>query len=396
MLADGGHYEYSSSYHLLMTKLLAEIIIALKSADWPVPEILKRKLEKMLEYSQNIRLLDGSYPLWNDASFDSAPGLDTVLWFGSSLIEKTITTNISEQHNPLLARLLKSVNSPEVMIEEKSKAKLTKLAASGYYLLKSENIELSFDAAPPCPKELPGHAHADCLSFNIYKDGKPLIIETGTSQYGAGKTRNYERSTAAHNTIVFNNQNQSEIWGGFRVGRKAQPRYLDSGQKADITWLSASHDGYDIIAANHYRWIGMFDKTIIVLDQLSAEELTAFSSYLHFAPSETLSKTDIDEQTVQLSPGGLSVQAFSNLAGLKMEIMDKESSHSYYSPQMGRKFRRARLKLSGQIKGTKIICMIFHFDSSKAQFEVKNKEASLQISDKSLKWIITKRGLRLI
>jgi len=234
------------------------------------------------------------------------------------------------------------------------------------------------------------------LSFNIYKNGQPLIIETATSQYGSGETRSYERSTAAHNTVLFNNQNQSEVWGGFRVGRKAQPRFMDSGQANNITWLSASHDGYKLIAANHYRWIGVFDKTIIILDQLSAKKETTFSSFVHFAPSETAEFGNLASQALKLSPSGMTVQILSDIDNLDIQIKDSKSSKSYYSPQMGQKYPRPKLELSGNIEATKIICMIFHFNAAEAQFEVKNKQVSLQISDKSLEWIISDKGLRLI
>ncbi len=392
VLADGGHYEYSSSYHLLMTKLLAEIIIALKSANWQVPASLEEKLSIMLEYSQNIRLLDGSYPLWNDASFDSAPSLDTVLWFGSSLLQKTIKTNISKQTKPLLAKLLESINRSKAIIQKEAKAELTKLETSGYYLLKSGNLELSFDAAPPCPKELPGHAHADCLSFNLYKDGKALIIETGTSQYGSGKIRDYERSTAAHNTITFNNQNQSEVWAGFRVGRKAQPQFVESGQTNGITWVSASHNGYKLINANHHRWLGIFEQTIIILDKLSAKQETTFSSNLHLAPEEIV-KTS--QGSSSLSPSNLQIHILSNLKNINIKIKDKQSSNSYYAPIMGKRIPRAKLNISGAIKGSKIVCTILHFGSLKPLFEANKQQVSLQILDKSLKWIITNKGLRL-
>ena len=410
VLDDGGHYEYSSSYHLLMTKLLTEIIISLKSTNWQVPEILLTKLDKMLEYSQNIRLLDGSYPLWNDASFDSAPSLDTVLWFGSSLLGKPLKTNIKPQNNPILNKLLKSANSPAISLKEEAKPKLTKLESSGYYFLKSADIELSFDAAPPCPKELPGHAHADCLGFNIYKNGQPLIIETGPSQYGSGPIRSYERSTAAHNTVVFDNQNQSEVWGGFRVGRKAQPKFVDSGQTDDIAWLSASHNGYDLVKAHHYRWIGQTDKAIIVLDQLSAENSSQFCSHLHLAPNlepsfiasqsaaqnnDTTKTEAILAKTIMLSPNDLKIKVFSNIQDLDVQLKDSKESKSYYSPEMGKKYPRAKLELSGQIANPKIICMIFYFAEPEAHFELEKQQVSLQIFEKSLKWEITDKGLRI-
>ena len=35
----------------------------------------------------------------------------------------------------------------------------------------------------------------------MFKNGKPIILETGTSNYGLDPIREYERSSAAHNVF---------------------------------------------------------------------------------------------------------------------------------------------------------------------------------------------------
>jgi len=37
---------------------------------------------------------------------------------------------------------------------------------------------------------------------NLTGNGRPVIVDTGTSTYEVNNTRFYERSTAAHNTVV--------------------------------------------------------------------------------------------------------------------------------------------------------------------------------------------------
>ncbi len=66
----------------------------------------------------------------------------------------------------------------------------------------------------------PGHAHADTWSFELWKSGKKLIGDTGCSTYVPGPIRSYERSTKAHNTVVVDGQNSSEVWASHRVGRR--------------------------------------------------------------------------------------------------------------------------------------------------------------------------------
>ena len=50
-----------------------------------------------------------------------------------------------------------------------------------------------------------------------------MLVNTGISQYGEGKERNRQRSTAAHNTVEVDGENSSEVWAGFRVARRAFP-----------------------------------------------------------------------------------------------------------------------------------------------------------------------------
>ena len=82
--------------------------------------------------------------------------------------------------------------------------------------------KLLLDVASIGPDYLPGHGHADTLSFEMSLFGKRTLVNRGISQYGI-EVRQVERGTAAHNTVVINNENSSEVWSGFRVARRARP-----------------------------------------------------------------------------------------------------------------------------------------------------------------------------
>lgn len=70
------------------------------------------------------------------------------------------------------------------------------------------------------PSYQPGHAHADTFTFELWKGGRKVIGDTGCSTYVPGPVRSSERSTAAHNTVVIDGQNSSEVWAAHRVGRR--------------------------------------------------------------------------------------------------------------------------------------------------------------------------------
>ena len=100
------------------------------------------------------------------------------------------------------------------------------------------------DVGPPCPRELPAHAHADTLSCVVHVDGEPLLVDTGTSTYAAGPVRDRERSTAAHNTVEVDRRDSTEVWGAFRAGRRARVTGVSARADAHTVVVEAAHDGY--------------------------------------------------------------------------------------------------------------------------------------------------------
>ena len=65
------------------------------------------------------------------------------------------------------------------------------------------------------------HYHMYCII-----NSQPVIVDTGISTYETGDQRKFERSTSAHNTVVVNNQEQSQVWGSFRVAKRAKVEIL--------------------------------------------------------------------------------------------------------------------------------------------------------------------------
>ena len=58
---------------------------------------------------------------------------------------------------------------------------------------------------------------------------KPVFVDTGVSTYEKNEKRQTERQTSAHNTVVINNEDQSQVWGGFRVAKRARVKNLKEG-----------------------------------------------------------------------------------------------------------------------------------------------------------------------
>ena len=116
--------------------------------------------------------------------------------------------------------------------------------------------------------------------------GRALIVNRGTSVYGTGARRQLERGTSAHSTVQIGNQDSSEVWAGFRVGRRARPGPV----RVDDWLVEGSHDGYPHLQGSprHLRRWQLLDDGLRVDDELRpATSMVAVARY-HFAPGLAL------------------------------------------------------------------------------------------------------------
>lgn len=119
---------------------------------------------------------------------------------------------------------------------------LIHLADSGYVRWQAGPLLLFGDVGPVGPDYQPGHAHADTLSFELSAGRERVVVDSGTSTYTIGPTRTWQRSTAAHSTVTIDGADSSEVWGGFRVARRARVQDVQISPERAV--VSASHDGY--------------------------------------------------------------------------------------------------------------------------------------------------------
>jgi hypothetical protein len=380
-------------YHLIVLNLVAESVAGLRSAGWTVPESISEPLKRMLDFTTKIRLSNGTYPLWNDAAYNIANPLDEVVSWGSQLLGQ------SPNHptDALCKRLLQAAGVSRMpLLPYQGLTTSSHCPDSGYSILRNATgLELAFDYASPCPDELPPHAHADCLTVDLYCNGQPIIVDTGTSQYAGGEIRSYERSTLAHNTIAIAHQDQSEVWGSFRVGRKAQPFNIESGTSEGWQWISAAHNGYakPPLNAVHQRCVGLGSQEIVICDRLrqrpKSDRLeTAFSteytSTLHFAPGLSLVyNPDQDEYCCQLGERRLYIKVFGLEERDRVRWMDADTSQSWYAPEFGRRYPRGCLRIQGLLPPQgKTICTVLTLDASpKVTWEWSNGKGKLQFEN---------------
>ncbi len=300
VLDDGGHEERSASYHLLMLDRLVELACAIGVIHAQRPFWLVRSIEAMASWVTAVRLEGGGVPRFNDSAVDASPPLDVVLSFAEGYLQQR------QASSGLRGKLLGLVAIESAMSQTASlpslgqPAVVTDLPDTGWTVLRpAQGWELVFKCGVPCPLHLPGHVHSDQLSVELSYQGQWVLSEAGTSIYGNGPKRAYERSGAAHNLLQLGLATSSgeiewiepvEVWGSFRAARKAQPLYRQSGVSTDGSCFAAgSHDGFNRIGASHVRRVLLSDAradqiTLAVEDMVTTRTSLWFRQWWHLAP----------------------------------------------------------------------------------------------------------------
>ncbi|MGL4503808.1 MAG: heparinase II/III domain-containing protein, partial [Planktothrix sp.] len=431
ILPDGGHYERSPMYHLTVMSLVGESIACSYSANLSVPCSLLDSLSKMLEFAQGIRLKNGDYPLWNDAAYQITYSLDeTIDWIAqlinqpfqsphtpqlffqnncnllhSYLLDKTVNSPGQYSGNDNIKSNQTLISHPPTIADYKNHSSSYHAPHTGYSILRnSEGIELGFDYGLPCPPELPPHAHADCLTLDLYYQGQPIIVDTGTSEYKKGAIREYERSTKAHNTIEIAQQNQSEIWKSFRVGRKAQPFNVKSGVFQELQWISAAHNGYhrSPLHSIHHRWIGLDNTNVMILDvvetdqtKINQSDLCSISRF-HFAPNLKLIRDSSTADYYYSSKNfNFRIKTINSGEPNQVHWLTSQNSSSWYSPEFGQRFPRGCLEIKSHLNQPyhAILTVMSLQNSPKLNFQYDSSDFYVDINNMRLKWKMSESDL---
>jgi uncharacterized heparinase superfamily protein len=162
--------------------------------------------------------------------------------------------------------------------------KFNYLQKSGFAIVKDDKIHLIGDIGHIGPDYLPGHAHADSLSFELSIKGQRVIVNSGTGEYGLSDERLRQRGTSAHSTIELDGKSSSEVWSGFRVAQRARltdVEIIDEDKKLEF---SAVHDGYARIVSKplHKRKWKVNDGCLEIVDEVTgSQNIVQLRYYLH-------------------------------------------------------------------------------------------------------------------
>ena len=268
LLQDGGNFELTPMYHVIMLVDLLDLINLWTAypnkVNLAVVEKAKQLATKMLDWLKTMSHIDGEISFFNDSAFGIAPENEIVYGYASKLGLQNLSLNFADLKNLMLFNL----------------------HDSGYVVTKSKEYSLIADLASVGPRYQPGHAHADTLSYEFSLGMQRVFVNSGISEYGLSRERLRQRETSAHNTVVVNGLSSSQVWSGFRVAKRASilNKIVNSVADSSVNF-SAAHNGFTkqgVNCVHHRHWFADND-SVIVTDRVIGNYINA-ESYLHLHP----------------------------------------------------------------------------------------------------------------
>ena len=342
VLPDGGHFERAPGYHEAVLKDCLEIAVVLQrnmpgvSYSW-----LDKTLRQMLKYLVSVLPESADLPLIKDTAWDAAPAPKDLLAAGALYFDDP-AFKISEEIN-LYPRMIFPKEAADLLKNRPANPRelpSTALRKSGFYIMR--NLEGSdhmiIDGGKVCPDYLPAHAHADMFSYELTAWGKRVVVDSGVHSYSAGPWRDYFRSTRAHNTVEVAGQDQSEVWGSFRVARRARPLDVEWRPEERRALFQGRHDGYRRLAVPViHRRIVVWEADLfwLVVDELKGNGVTRAESHVHLHPHIMPEKSGEWSWRLNGSPSPLWVHAFGATGSFVTRGQTTPFIQGWYSEQFG-------------------------------------------------------------
>ncbi|ELL0578692.1 alginate lyase family protein [Vibrio cholerae] len=323
-LADGAHFELSPMYHeILLWDLLELIDLAITSNREELIACLPKwtgVAERALFWLTTMMHDDGEISFFNDSAIGIAMRPQQIFSYAKKL--GLIYSNVEK-------KLITNKNS-------------------GYSRVSLANYTVIFDHANVGPDYLPGHAHADTLSFELSIGKQRVFVNSGTSLYGTSAERLRQRKTPAHNTVSVSGYDSSQVWSGFRVARRAYAQLIKATCDENKVQLIASHNGYMQQSPKviHTRELDCTHDSIIISDVLSKPIQARF--HLHIHP---------DVKVIKLSEKKLKIIQDGEILCLIVSAEPITIQDSTWHPEFGKSIANKKIEIdfiSGRLR-TEII-----------------------------------------
>lgn len=340
---DGVYFEQASYYHRYTVDFYLHVFILIRSLkislSREMEQLLWRKLEAMCDHLMWIQRPDSSTPLFGDDDGGrllkltprKSDDFRDTLAIGAAIFKRGDWKHAAGS-SP--AELLWLLGSEGLACYDRLEAvspveQAHAFDISGYYLLRDGWDPNSSYVLADCGRhgsEMgPGHAHSDGLAFEYSADGVVWLVDPATFVYGANpQTRNWFRSTEAHNTATVDGEGQSVPAAPFAWQTTTDCQLLEFTETEDVIHFEGFHEGYHRLPdrVTHIRSISLMRNTparcLIINDKFEAADRHSYAIRYHFGPNITATAEDNRVRARTSSGQELSLSVFGK--GVKARV----------------------------------------------------------------------------
>jgi hypothetical protein len=310
---DGGDYEASTGYQVLVTQLFTTALLLMRAErSGPAAPAFIERLRRMFRFLNAIASPSAELPHVGDCDDGRTELLVDDL-------EQMLFLPVSERNSLRVSNLLglgkqlfgegkgDSDDSAWYGLTGAAPVPYSKphfcsgtvraicvFPKSGVGVLRRDSAELLFFAIPNGISGKGSHTHNDKLSFVLRVGGQEILCDSGTGCYTRDIfARNKFRSTAAHNTLRVDGVEQNLIFPGplglFILGNGAAVSPIQKGADARGCFLRASHTGYRSLGVVHTRNIRAAEgeSAFVIEDLLDGDGVHDFELHYQLAPNRT-------------------------------------------------------------------------------------------------------------
>lgn len=202
ILEDGLHWEKSLTYHYQMIIYLIFIIYVQKRKNIKSNlNFFKSYLNKMTKAAKKLHYPDKTQINFGDSDDNE---IESILALSDYILSKESEYKLTD----ISSLFIKEAKVKKMEVKKGLEESL--FQQSGYYHIKNEDFSFSTYCTPMSSS----HTHIDYLHFNYYNKQK-IFVDSGRYTYRESKQRKYLKSIKAHNSILIDDNEVSEIKGSW-------------------------------------------------------------------------------------------------------------------------------------------------------------------------------------
>jgi hypothetical protein len=339
---DGVNYEKSIGYHRLVLELFYTATVLCQYNKIVLGDSFMKRLEKMFEFTLAYTRPDGSAPVVGDADdarlFQFSPREDFndhrhALSVGALLFNRADFRSAAGAFAPDALWLFGGEGfEKHQKLEASTQPQVSSgFPDAGFYVMRGGNAHVFIDAGDLGMKGRGGHGHNDTFGFELWCDGSPLIVDSGTFTYSSDvKLRNEFRSTAAHNTLMIDGKELSDFTGLWSLrADETRPRVVRWLDEKSRCLLEAERFAYLAMPSHivHRRMFELKESpfSLAIIDTLKGTGSHLIESFLHFAPGVVIESSGPQKAIARNANG----QYIISVTAGDLSIHDTSYSRSY-------------------------------------------------------------------